>query len=161
MVTLPWCIHRKDEKQSSSVLEAIQAWRPATPSVLYEIILSLENESEAGMLGLRESQPEQQFAFKDLMIHLILQFTLHIAFRGVLHRCGNQEIHRWKVNLLVLIFVAQDVLRPYASSAGWWFGLKKKCVKFCRADDRTTLDGFSRREPPARFNIRGGKFFVF
>ena len=55
-------------------------------------ILLLENESEAGMLGLQEF--EQQFAFKDLMIHLILQFTLHIAFRGVLHRCGNQEIHR-------------------------------------------------------------------
>ena len=54
--------------------------------------LRLENESEAGMLGLQEF--EQQFAFKDLMIHLILQFTLHIAFRGVLHRCGNQEIHR-------------------------------------------------------------------
>ena len=54
--------------------------------------VGLENESEAGMLGLQEF--EQQFAFKDLMIHLILQFTLHIAFRGVLHRCGNQEIHR-------------------------------------------------------------------
>ena len=37
---------------------------------------------------------EQPFAFKDLMIHLILQFTLHIAFRGVLHRCENPEIHR-------------------------------------------------------------------
>jgi hypothetical protein len=61
----------------------------ATPSVVF---VRLENESEAGMLGLREF--EQQFAFKDLMIHLILQFTLHIAFRGVLHRCGNQEIHR-------------------------------------------------------------------
>ena len=67
-------------------LAARNAQRP-----LYTI-LRLENESEAGMLGLREL--EQQFAFKDLMIHLILQFTLHIAFRGVLHRCGNQEIHR-------------------------------------------------------------------
>ena len=54
--------------------------------------VGLENESEAGMLGLQEF--EQQFAFKDLMIHLILQFTLHIAFRGVLHRCWNQEMHR-------------------------------------------------------------------
>ena len=55
-------------------------------------ILSLTIESEPGMLQPRG--PEQQFAFKDLMIHLILQFTLHIAFRGVLHRCANQEIHR-------------------------------------------------------------------
>ena len=52
----------------------------------------LRNESDPGMLKLKES--EQPFAFKDLMIHLILQFTLHIAFRGVLHRCENLEIHR-------------------------------------------------------------------
>ena len=69
---------------------ALGAILDATPSVHKQV--SLENESEAGMLGLQEF--EQQFAFKDLMIHLILQFTLHIAFRGVLHRCGNQEIHR-------------------------------------------------------------------
>ena len=53
-------------------------------------------ESEPGMLQLKRS--EQQFAFKDLMTHLILQFALRIAFRGVLHRCGNQEIHRWKIH---------------------------------------------------------------
>ena len=52
----------------------------------------LKNESEPSMLKVQD--PEQQFAFKDLMIHLILQFTLHIAFRGVLHRCGNPEVHR-------------------------------------------------------------------
>ena len=73
-------------------LEAIQAIACNAHDPLCRCILSLENESVAGMLGLQES--EQQFAFKDLMIHLILQFTLHIAFRGVLHRCGNQEIHR-------------------------------------------------------------------
>ena len=35
---------------------------------------------------------EVQCAFKDSMIHGILQFTLLIAFRCVLHRCRNQEI---------------------------------------------------------------------
>ena len=35
-----------------------------------------------------------QYAFKNLMIHWILQFTLLIAIRCVLHRMGNQEIHR-------------------------------------------------------------------
>jgi hypothetical protein len=35
---------------------------------------------------------EAQCAFKDSMIHGILQFTLLIAFRCVLHRCENQEI---------------------------------------------------------------------
>ena len=34
-----------------------------------------------------------QYAFKDSMIHGILQFALLIAFRCVLHRCRNQEIH--------------------------------------------------------------------
>ena len=35
-----------------------------------------------------------QFAFKDSMIHFILQFTLLIATGNVLHRCTSQEIHR-------------------------------------------------------------------
>ncbi len=36
---------------------------------------------------------DAQIAFKDLMIHRILQFTLLIAFRCVLHRCESQDIH--------------------------------------------------------------------
>ena len=38
-----------------------------------------------------------QCAFKDSMIHWILQFTLRIAFRCVLHRCESQEIRCWKL----------------------------------------------------------------
>ena len=38
-----------------------------------------------------------QYAFKDLMIHGILQFTLRIAFRCVLHRCESQEIRCQKL----------------------------------------------------------------
>ena len=34
------------------------------------------------------------YAFKDLMTRGILQFALRIAFRCVLHRYGNQDIHR-------------------------------------------------------------------
>ena len=34
-----------------------------------------------------------QYAFKDSMIHGILQFTLRIAFRCVLHRYESQDIH--------------------------------------------------------------------
>ena len=37
---------------------------------------------------------EVQYAFKNLMTHRILQFALRIAFRCVLHRCKNQDIHR-------------------------------------------------------------------
>ena len=40
-----------------------------------------------------QEYPEAQHAFKNLMIHWILQFALRIAFRCVLHRCENQEIH--------------------------------------------------------------------
>ena len=32
-------------------------------------------------------------AFKDSMIHGVLRFTLRFAFRCVLHRCENQDIH--------------------------------------------------------------------
>ena len=38
--------------------------------------------------------PEAQDAFKGLMIHWILQVARRIAFRCVLHRCGNQDIRR-------------------------------------------------------------------
>jgi hypothetical protein len=38
--------------------------------------------------------PKAQCAFKVLMIHEVLQFALRIAFRCVLHRCGNLDIHR-------------------------------------------------------------------
>ena len=37
-------------------------------------------------------KPRAQYAFKDSMIHGILQFTLRIAFRCVLHRCESQDI---------------------------------------------------------------------
>ncbi len=49
-----------------------------------------------GELTLRQAyswpRPRVQYAFKDSMIHGILQFTLRIAFRCVLHRCGSQDI---------------------------------------------------------------------
>ena len=37
-------------------------------------------------------KPRAQFAFKDSMIHVFLQFTLRIAFRCVLHRYESQDI---------------------------------------------------------------------
>ncbi|EFJ39080.1 hypothetical protein VOLCADRAFT_85069 [Volvox carteri f. nagariensis] len=37
-------------------------------------------------------KPQAQFAFKDSMIHVFLQFTLRIAFRCVLHRSESQDI---------------------------------------------------------------------
>ena len=47
--------------------------------------------------------PEAQCAFKVLMILEVLQFALRIAFRCVLHRCGNLDIHRWKLCVIQLV----------------------------------------------------------
>ena len=44
--------------------------------------------------------PLARSAFKDLMTRGILQFALRIAFRCVLHRYGNQDIHRWKFSFI-------------------------------------------------------------
>ena len=44
----------------------------------------------------QEKTSTAPFAFSSLMIHWILQFTLRIAVRCVLHRCTSQDIHRWK-----------------------------------------------------------------
>src|SRR5262249_9754677 len=38
------------------------------------------------------SRPRAQLAFKDSMVHGILQFTPSIAFRYVLHRCESRDI---------------------------------------------------------------------
>ena len=40
-----------------------------------------------------DAKSKVQCAFKDSMIHWILQFALRIAFRCVLHRCENRDIH--------------------------------------------------------------------
>src|ERR1700691_5822567 len=42
--------------------------------------------------GMPSEEPRAQLAFKDSMIRGILQFTLRIAFRCVLHRCKSQDI---------------------------------------------------------------------
>ena len=41
-------------------------------------------------------KPRAPCAFEDSMVHVGLQFTTHIAFRGVLHRPGSLAIHRRK-----------------------------------------------------------------
>ena len=56
-----------------------------------------------------------QCAFKDSMIHWILQFTLRIAFRCVLHRCESQEIRCWKLYLELFI---QNIFRQKSFNKG-------------------------------------------
>jgi|HubBroStandDraft_1064217.scaffolds.fasta_scaffold25781_1 hypothetical protein len=56
------------------------------------------NTSPEGLIGFDDAQTgipplrEVQCAFKDSMIHNVLQFTLHFALCYVLHRCESQEI---------------------------------------------------------------------
>ena len=45
--------------------------------------------------------PRAQLAFKDSMVHGILQFTPSIAFRYVLHRCESRDI-RCRESLLYI-----------------------------------------------------------
>jgi hypothetical protein len=47
-------------------------------------------------------KPRAQYAFKDSMIHGVLQFALRIAFRCALHRSGSQDIHRRELSLQLL-----------------------------------------------------------
>ena len=50
-----------------------------------------------------------QCAFKDSMIHGILQFTLRIAFRCVLHRYESQEIRCQKLfSYYFIIFIKKN-----------------------------------------------------
>ena len=66
------------------------------PAGLPGPLLPFEGRGERGQPTLRQTcpwpKPRAQYAFKDSMIHGILQFTLSIAFRCVLHRCGSQDI---------------------------------------------------------------------
>ena len=66
----------------------------------------LGNPSGWDFMTLKQAcSPEYQraqAAFKDSMIHWILQFTLLIAIRCVLHRCESQEIRCWKLYLCEL-----------------------------------------------------------
>ena len=57
----------------------------------------------------RSLTPQAPFAFKDSMIHGILQFTLRIAFRCVLHRCESQEIRCQK--LLIIYKIISDKIK--------------------------------------------------
>jgi len=61
----------------------------------------VELHSKAGTSGVfrhsnkyaLRNNPRAQYAFKNLMIHEVLQFALRIAFRCVRHRCESRDIH--------------------------------------------------------------------
>ena len=66
-----------------------------------------------------------QGAFKDSMIHWILQFTLLIAFRCVLHRCESQEIRCWKLYKVYWTVKSDNNIRRHAN--GVYEDIDRKC----------------------------------
>ena len=62
-----------------------------------------------------------QFAFKDAMIHLILQLTLLIASGYVLHRCTSQEIHRYKLYSVYFHFLYRLFLKERDEQQNQWY----------------------------------------
>ena len=107
---LPIQLRPSRVRAQASVLQQTQLWPKAKS---WECQLHPRHPNEVGMhnththksvcAGVRGGKPtlrqtcpwpkpRAQYAFKDSMIHGILQFTLRIAFRCVLHRCESQDI---------------------------------------------------------------------
>ncbi|KAH7650783.1 hypothetical protein IHE45_20G012600 [Dioscorea alata] len=62
--------------------------------------------------------PRAQLAFKDSMVHGILQFTPSIAFRYVLHRCESRDIRcRESCDSCVVSFLRVGARRPGGAAA--------------------------------------------
>jgi hypothetical protein len=104
-----------------------------------------------------------QGAFKDSMIHGILQFTLRIAFRCVLHRCESQEIRCQK--LFFISYASLVLVRQLKLKAG----MGNKIVESTRVggikllmvhkSGLATRSGASTRLPPNKTNIAQGMRF--
>ena len=106
--------------QSSRRLAAAgSAFRPAARRGAREAILRPRSPPEGGRGGdaVRDAQTDvpsarrlrAQLAFKDSMVHGILQFTPSIAFRYVLHRCESRDI-RCRESFLLIV---NDALPPH------------------------------------------------
>ena len=63
-------------------------------------------------------KPRAPCAFEDSMVHVGLQFTTHIAFRGVLHRPGSRGIHRRKLWHFRMSVSLRTLLRVFGSAGG-------------------------------------------
>ena len=92
--------------------------------------------------------PKAQYAFKDLMIHWILQFALRIAFRCVLHRCGSLDIRCCKLCLHFKNVEQQNAVQVSKVRCNFYKGLKKitRCPqdKTLSSTNRTVYNSQSR-----------------
>jgi hypothetical protein len=89
------CSEVKNCKKFCRCRRLLSAERTVTSlgSSLWHVQNQLVLRIEATLAAVCPSEYQwAQCAFKDSMTHEILQFASRIAFRCVLHRCGNQEI---------------------------------------------------------------------
>ena len=81
----------KGLKELSKNLEFSELVKNLDTNPIPQVLRGIHRHSNKHATG---KIPKAQCAFKILMIHEVLQFALRIAFRCVLHRCGNLDIHR-------------------------------------------------------------------
>jgi len=62
-----------------------------SPYTIHKVELEVETNTQTEILP---AETESAICVQRLDDSLSLQFTLHIAFRCVLHRCESQDIHR-------------------------------------------------------------------
>ena len=86
-----------DGRRRALVFNPLAAATGGERVTLHATRTTLRSGVSGFVVTLRQACPRQkpraQFAFKDSMIRGILQFTLRIAFRCVLHRCKSRDIH--------------------------------------------------------------------
>ncbi len=85
-----------DEFQQSSVQGAMHCHSPTHCQNfdMWQRLSGVQEHSDKHALG---HYPKAQCAFKILMIHEVLQLALRIVFCFILHCCGIQDIHCWKL----------------------------------------------------------------
>ena len=112
-------------KRSFQSDEIYYAWSSTEPPLFFGHVMRRRSNTKLRLsdaMTLEQACPPEcrgaQCAFKDSMIHWILQFTLLIAFRCVLHRCQNQEIRCWKFWLFLFQFRYHVIYEFEKASAG-------------------------------------------
>ena len=95
-----------------------------------------------------------QGAFKDSMIHWILQFTLLIAFRCVLHRCESQEIRCWKLYIVYRYKTHYYILlHSYGVYENIDLETQEKLLRSSNSNNWVTSDSYSRPTMCAQVEI--------
>ena len=88
----PRCIHFSPPLAPSLARREGAPGRPLSLDPSHHVVEWIGGGRGDALAEMPLDKPRAQLAFKDSMIRGILQFTLRIAFRCVLHRCKSQDI---------------------------------------------------------------------